>query len=396
MASIRKRTTTNGEKRYVVLFRDGDVQRAVTWLDAASAAKYKRNIEQLGVTAANQIREAERHSLVTTDITVAEMVARHLDGLSGIQQDTLDDYWRKQRTLADTRLGRTPLAGATRDDVAAWVRDLEKSGQSGKSIRNHHSPLSAALSRAVDEGLVGRNVAKGVKIPRTEREEMVIISPPEFAKLIHVVSEHYRPFIMLLYGTGLRFNEATALRVSDFRLDDRPATLTVARAWKRAGSTVDAPWVIGAPKTKAARRTLSIPSPVVEAVRPLLAGKRSDEYVFLNPRRQPIRENTFWALWDKWRGVLDTNPRIHDLRHSHASIMLANGMGLHDLKQRLGHSSITTTSDTYGHFLPEAQVQAERAAALAFVALPAAPKQPIDGAADGVRQVTDGRPESVD
>lgn len=119
-----------------------------------------------------------------------------------------------------------------------------------------------------------------------------------------------------------------------------------------------------------------------------MEGRKPTDVLFLNRRGNRMQENTLWESWVKWVAAanLGKSPRLHDLRHSHASYMISAGMNLYDLMRRLGHNSITTTADTYGHMMPEAQVQAERAASLAFVALPAPEKaaNTIEGAADRI------------
>ena len=71
------------------------------------------------------------------------------------------------------------------------------------------------------------------------------------------------------------------------------------------------------------------------------------------------------------RVATDPRPRIHDLRHSHASWLLGQGVPIHVVQARLGHENIATTVDTYGHLLPDAQILAANAASLAFGARPA-------------------------
>lgn len=119
-----------------------------------------------------------------------------------------------------------------------------------------------------------------------------------------------------------------------------------------------------------------------------LRGKAPGDLLFTNMAKRRIIQGSLHDLWQGWiddqewgrvdgqrakvdrKPALGKVPRIHDLRHSHAAWMIGQGISLFELKQRLGHESIQTTADTYGHLLPEAQVQAERAAALAFGPLP--------------------------
>lgn len=373
MASIRERTGPRGTV-YAVLWRENGAQRSRTFGSMVKARRHAERIERLGPSAAERILEAEAGHDPEKMPTLAEQVDRHIDGLSGSSRGTLDGYRTIARQLAATALGSLPLDTATRDDVAAWVRDQVRAGSAEKTIRNRHALVSAALTRAVDDGLVPRNVAARARIPRAERREMTFLTPREFAILLDRATPHYRPLLVWLYGTGMRLGEATALRVSDVHLEFTPPTVTVTRAWKRGGE-------LGPPKTAAGRRTIALPAAVVEAVRPLL-DRDPDALVFTNTAGRRILQASLHDLWQGWIAdwridpttgarakrtpALGKRPRIHDLRHSHAAHMIGQGINLHDLKKRLGHESIQTTSDTYGHLMPEAQVQAERAASLAF------------------------------
>lgn len=373
MASIRERTGPKGTV-YAVLWREHGAQRSRTFGSREKARRHAERIERLGPSAADRILAAEAGHDPEKMPTVAEQVTRHINGLSGVSPATITGYHTIARQLTTTALGSLPLDTATRDDVAAWVRDQERAGVAAKTIKNKQALLSAALTRAVDDGLVLRNVAARARIARTERREMTFLTPREFTILLDRATPHFRPLLVWLYGTGMRLGEATALRVSDVHLEFTPPTVTVTRAWKRGGE-------LGPPKTAAGRRTIAIPAAAVEAIRPLL-DREPDALLFVNTAGRRILQATLHDLWQGWIAdwridpttgartkrtpALGKHPRIHDLRHSHAAFMIGQGVSLYDLKQRLGHESIQTTADTYGHLMPEAQVQAERAASLAF------------------------------
>ncbi|MCL2464649.1 MAG: site-specific integrase, partial [Micrococcales bacterium] len=376
--SVRVRTGTRGATTWAVLYRQNGTQRSRTFGDEKSALRYDERIHRLGVERAERMLAAEGASRSARAPSIAQVVSRHIDGLSGVQADTLAGYRAMARQLAETPLGAMPAAVATRQDVAGWIRDQERDGSASKTIRNKHALLSAALTRATEDGIVERNVAARARISRTERREMVVLTPVEFQVLLARATPHYRPLLMWLYGTGMRLGEATAIEVGDVHLEFSPPTVSVARATKASGKG----GIVGAPKTAAGRRTLSIPGPVVEAIAPLMKGRKPHDLLFTNLAGHRILEASLHDLWQTWVRDWDINretgrrvkrkptlgkvPRIHDLRHSHAAFMIGQGISLYDLKRRLGHESITTTADTYGHLMPEAQVQAERAAALAF------------------------------
>jgi integrase len=179
------------------------------------------------------------------------------------------------------------------------------------------------------------------------------------------MDEHYRPFFQFLVGTGLRFGEATALTPRDFDLDGVTPSVKVTKAWKE---DEDRGFYIGPPKTKKSRRTVSLAPSTVDAVRPLVEAA-GDGYVFTLKRGGVIRSG---ALYNRaWSpallksgyskttvGFVGDAPRVHDIRHTHASWLLQAGMQIFPLSRRLGHESIVTTSDRYSHLLPDAQFEA--------------------------------------
>ena len=113
------------------------------------------------------------------------------------------------------------------------------------------------------------------------------------------------------------------------------------------------------------RRTIALPPDTVDVLAPLAVGRKSDDFVFV-VGGGPIRRGQMQDRWRRWvrAAGITKAVRLHDLRHSHAAWMIAAGVSLTALQHRLGHASITVTSDVYGHLLPEAQVQMARAAAL--------------------------------
>jgi integrase len=199
----------------------------------------------------------------------------------------------------------------------------------------------------------------------------------------------------------MRWSEATALRPGDWDLD--AGVVRVSRAWKDSKAKGR---YLGAPKTRKSKRTIAIPPGLVDVVRPLVEAR--GEFVFTNRHGNPIIQQTFYkevwdparnlangkpafattrgGKWDSSRGghtwtakpagpgeQLHKQPRIHDLRHTHASWLINAGVPLPVIQQRLGHESITTTVDRYGHLSPDNLTMAAIATQVAMAgALPEA------------------------
>lgn len=382
MASIHERPRARSGSAWQVKFSIGKNRASETFGDLDTAVEFKDLVERIGGEAARKIRDSRSgHGSRKRTPTVTEWVETHIDALSGVEPGTKSDYRSYNRlSIAGTELGELPVDVPTRETVGAWIDDLA-ADYKGKSIRNRQSLLSGSFAYAVEKGLRPDNPAKGQKIPRSEDDEAVFLTHGEFAVFLAHFPVYWQPSIAGIAGTGMRFGEITALRVRDLHLDDNPSTLTVLRAWKH---TDGQGYKIGAPKSKKGRRTIGLSPNIVRLLRVQIEGKGADEYVFVNRRGKPIRHNTFhgrvWtpALQRAMREKdddgdpipldkrLTKHPSPHDLRHSHASWLIAQGVPLTEIQYRLGHESIKTTSDLYGHLMPG---HLERSAAAVEIAL---------------------------
>ncbi|KGM17530.1 tyrosine-type recombinase/integrase [Actinotalea fermentans] len=383
MASIRERRRADGTRSFAVLWRDPDTgrQTSLTYDDERDARVARELIEAAGGRAdeAARIAEAVRKPGPTVEAAITE----HIDLLTGVGADTRSHYRGQLRSHIAPALGALPVSAVTYRHVAGWVRAMTEKGLSPKTIANVHGLLSAAMTTAVRLGYRADNPCVGVELPKSvaTRDEMTVLTRDEFGLLLSKVSAHYQPLVLTLVATGLRWGEATALTAGDVDLSARPATVRVTKAWKR---DADRRWYVGPPKTKRARRTVSLPDDLVDVLLPLVAGKAPDELLFTNTVGSQISSSRFWTT--TWTPALDAacsprladgspdpdaprltkRPRVHDLRHTHASWMIAAGTDLFVLQRRLGHESITTTTETYAHLLPDQQRAAADAAGRAL------------------------------
>lgn len=367
MSSIETRhNERTGTDSYRVRFRHEHANRAVTFTSQAAAEKWQGVLDALGAVQALAVLNVPE---AATSRTVAEQVARHVEHLTGVTEGTKSDYRAMLERDISPALGSVPVSLLTREQVATWVNALAARGLSGKSIRNRHSLLSAALTSAQREGLIGQHPCKGMRMPRTDhqRREMVMLTRQEFARLIEPMDARWRPLCLLLVSTGIRWGEATALQVGD--VDLAAGTARIRQAWKHTDGKGHE---LGPPKSRRSLRTVSIEAGVRPILAPLIAGRSPTEFVFTNTRGGPVRQNTFhgdvWTpavrkfagdtcekvptggrprlVWTKGPGK---RPRIHDLRHTFASWAIAAGVPLTVIQRSMGHESIVTTSDTYGH-----------------------------------------------
>lgn len=362
MPSIRMRPLRDGTITFSVLFRLDGRQTSETFDSERAAKAFAKDVDKYGPDAARRLLDTRRG---VGDIrrTVAEQMQHHIDTRSGITMGTRRKYEAIAREIAQHRLGAMPLEAVRRSDVAAWIRDLADQPLATASIELRRGILSSAFITAIEDELVARNPCARLEVPRTERREQTYLTHEEFNRLMRHVGDGDRLLLNVLAGSGMRIGEATALQVRDLHLDDTPPTLSVHRTWQH---TAGPERRTGAPKTERGRRTITLPANLVGDLREHVAGKDADRWVFTGPGGRPVEQNRLRERWGRAvkAARLGKTPRLHDLRHTHASWLIAAGVPLTTIQHRLGHASIAVTSDVYGHLMPETQVQAARAAAL--------------------------------
>lgn len=287
-----------------------------------------------------------------------EWWAARIDGLS---PSTRKSEGGRIRNLLVPRLGGVEVGALTPMAVQLWVRDLAAAGYAAKTVHNAHGILHTAMAAAVAERLRKGNPCAGTKLPRGEHREMRFLTEQEADRLLVALPEHYRPLVLAALGTGLRWAELAGLRVR--RVDLFAKHVRVEETLQETAGTGELVW--GPPKTKASRRTVPIHASVRDALLPLVANRARDAVVFTTVQGHELRVRNFRRVWlaaleraglepDRPAGVRRSEGvRFHDLRHTHAAWLISAGRPLTAVQRRLGHTSITVTSDRYGHLLPE-------------------------------------------
>ncbi|ADU15920.1 integrase [Mycobacterium phage Taj] len=348
MAFIRPRKRAHGIG-YAVLHKVNGQQTSLgTFDDEKEAEEFRDAVNSIGAEKAmlawgiTPTKQAARRS---TAPTVSEWLERYINSRTGVTKTTLHDYSSYLKHDIAPVLGAIPIDLLTSDDIAAWVQGLAARELAGKTIANRHGFLSAALNAAVAAHEIPHNPAIGTRIPRTERKEMCFLTRDEFNLLLAQFAPRWQPLVRFMVASGARFGEVSALRPAD--VDRTHNTVYIGRGWKR---TYDgAGYELGAPKTKRSVRTIS--------VHPALLGDLdySGEFLFTNtvgkPLRAPgFRSNVWYPAVEKACAAgLAKKPRIHDMRHTCASWMIAGGANMYAVQRHLGHESIQTTISLYTH-----------------------------------------------
>jgi integrase len=223
---------------------------------------------------------------------------------------------------------------------------------------------------------VSRNVARLVTPPRVQRRDVRPLTAAQARLFLSSVeNDRLAALYAVSLSLGLRQGEALGLQWQDVDLEGR--TLTVRHTLQR----YDGEYHLDDPKTDRSRRTISLPPQLVDALRrhrvqqgeerlrvgPIWAGERWG-LVFSNELGEPLDGVAVTRAFQRKLADLGLPAqRFHDLRHAAATFLIAQGVPLRVVMEILGHSTIATTADTYGHVMPELQRDAtERTAAVLF------------------------------
>lgn len=348
--------------RYFVRFRLDGVQTTLTFDTEHEAAQFALDVEQRGSQWAwdnYQAGEEER-----AELTLSQWADLHFASMPHVSPASLQSYKRIWKNRWQPHLGHLKLSRITRQDV---TRALAEQTGADKTVADAWGVLATMLKMAVVDGHLDKSPALAVKLGRKtehEKAEHRYLTPAEILQVVNDTPERYRPLVWTLAGTGMRWGEATALTVGDIDLANR--SLRITKAWKRDR---EKGWYVGPTKTSKSKRTITLPSEVVEAIKPLVEGRKREELLFTNRAGEAVRHQTFYREhWVKacTKNVAAPRPRIHDLRHSHVAILIAGGVHLAVIQARLGHEKITTTIDTYGHLMPDLHIAAAETMSSAF------------------------------
>jgi len=321
-----------------------------------------RTKDEAGKALARLITELEDGTRVEpSKLTVGTYLDQWLAGAKGsnIRTSTWKSYEVIMRTHVAPELGDVLLQQLTRDQVRAMYAKVSAKGRSAKTTHNVHLALRKAFADAVDGGLLRANPAERGHKLSGDRPEMKTWSAAEVRLFLErSADDDNRVAWRLALQTGMRRGELLGLRWQDVDLD--ASRLSVRQQLVRADDQV----MFGPPKTKAGRRSISLDAGTVIALRahklrqsPLSAGKH--DLVFARGDGRPHDPDVITQQFEsaiRRAGV--KRIRLHDCRHTHASLLLEAGIHPKVVQERLGHSSVMVTLDRYSHVVPNMQADA--------------------------------------
>jgi integrase len=279
---------------------------------------------------------------------------------SRVRATTADGYRRIVKTHIVPSLGGVKLQALNEPLVEAWVASLVSSGLNPKTVRNIHAVLSKALTDAMRLRLVARNAVSRALLPKVTTPQPRAWRPEELrAFLKRVEADRWATMWRLYAMTGMRRGEVLGLRWSDVDLDD--GSLRV--VWQRTVAGGRA--VEGRPKTASGERTVALDPATVASLRTWRKAQAAerlavgpawideDGHVFTWPDGDLLWPQSV-TRWFREHCVALGLPTVgvHGLRHTAATWMIATGESPKLVSERLGHSNVSITLQTYSHVLP--------------------------------------------
>jgi integrase len=268
-------------------------------------------------------------------------------------------YETEFRLYLQPVLGSVPIASIRPADLRQLVADLSDRGIGARTVQLTHQVASRVLRQAVEDGLIPANPAARVKTPNTEGRAIRILSVEEVEALADAFDTRYRALVLLGAYAGLRFGEASALRTPHLHLLERRVEIAEGSAEVRGKVYV------GPLKTKESRRVVTIPAFLADELGAQVKFRSElNGLVFPAPEGGPLRRTNFrrrlWAPAVERAGITPP-PTFHHLRHPSAALAIAQGAHPKAIQARMGHASVTTTLNLYGHLFPSLDVElAER------------------------------------
>jgi integrase len=303
-----------------------------------------------------------------SSLTVDEYLNKWLESAvrPRVSQRTADGYASLLKRYIREPLGYKQLDKLQALDIQKAYADMQKRNLSARVVRHTHSALHNALKQAVKWEILIRNPSDLVELPKVPHKERRVLSPDEAARFIRAADEMPHGLIFeFAIVSGMRPEEYMALQWSD--VDFERGTAQVKRAIVRHKKS----WSFEEPKTPRSRRTILLPAPLLhklashkkkqaEVRLKLGAAWQAFDLVFCSEQGMPHSIPNLTYRY--FRPILEkaklARIRLYDLRHTCATLLMIAEENPKVVSERLGHSTIVLTLDTYSHVLPTMQQKA--------------------------------------
>jgi integrase len=348
----------------VELGRDERGRRKQLFRDMPKEKNTKAEAKRVGRLLLNELEAGT--FIEPTDVTVAEYLESWLADVvrHQVATRTHDRYTGIARKHLIPRLGAVKLSALRPDQVQRCYAEMLDAGLSSASVHKVHVVLHSALRSAVRTRLIARSPCDDLVLPRIRTPEIKALTDEEIGAMLRA-AEGTRVAVplLVLVSLGARRGELLAMQWDDVDLE--ASTVSVRRTLEESSAGVH----LKQPKTVRSSRTIALPASTVAALRVhhaaqqrarLAAGAASNrlDLVFPGPDGEPWRPSTFAAACRRVFKKAGLTCRLHDLRHTHATMLLCQGVHPKVVQERLGHANVSTTLNIYSHVAPNMQQEA--------------------------------------
>ncbi len=342
MGFVAKKIIKDGTPRYYAVYITPTGKKQ--W---EAAGKLRKSAEALLKRREQEIAQGTYGKL--RDISFDDFSKKWLSDYASmkVKPSTYDDYSGIVRKHLRPFFGKSLLNNITTGEIQGFVSHKLKEGLSPRTVNKTIMVLKMMFKHAEVWGYTKDNPARFVERPRVERKEMDYLTPEEIRKFLDAAFPEDYPLFATAVLTGARQGELLGLKWSDLDLDK--GMLCIRRTYSPNHGFME-------PKSRKGWRTVLLTPELVNILltHKIKTGGDPDELIF-NDAKNPIIPHNM--VRDHFHPTLRRagirRIRFHDLRHTYATLMISLGENTKLLQQQLGHSSITTTMDRYGHLLPE-------------------------------------------
>ena len=268
-----------------------------------------------------------------------------------VRKVTLDKYYLTHRKIKELA-PELHMNELTRQSYQKLLNNYAATHEKQTTLDFHHH-LKAALVDALDEGLLEHDPTRRAIIKRVDpsNKKNKFLNLYELQKLLRHLDLgdelNWDWFILLVSKTGLRFAEALALTPEDF--DFERQQIIVNKSWNYKTPIGN----FQKTKNESSNRVVMVDWHLMNQFKSLIRNKESDWPIFV-PHNKRVFNSTVNGLLEKYCYKLDIPTiSVHGLRHTHASLLLYEGVSVASVAKRLGHANTTTTQETYIHIIEE-------------------------------------------
>jgi len=342
MGSIVKRQGKRGTLYYYKFIDLNGIQRM--W----AAGSRRKDAEAYRLDIDRQLAEGRFEK--QQDIHFTDFSRQWLSDYAAIKVKprTYDDYEQVIRIHLQPYFGKSLLRNISPRHVQSYIADKMQEGLSPRTVNKSIAVLKMMMKHAIKWGVLGESPARFAERPRQPRKEMDFLGPDEVRRFLMAASPEYQALFTTAVLTGARQGEILALRCGDVDLGRR--IIYIRR-------TYHPQYGFSEPKTKSSERPIVISSKLVRIIARHLADTEGDpgDLLFRNRAGGPISHQNMMnrEFYPALKRAAVRRIRFHDLRHTYAALMISLGENIKFIQKQMGHASLTTTMDTYGHLLPE-------------------------------------------